>query len=84
MREPLSIVIFGDSGDAQVIALKCFLIKHGFCNFTSGCLRDARHCPAECEKRASLFVVSRASVSAAEMETITAESRRLAVPMLQL
>ncbi len=83
MSEPLSIVIFGDSKDEQVIALKCFLIKHGFCNFASGCF-DAGRCPAEGEKRAGLFVVSRASVSATEMETITNESRRLAVPVLQL
>ena len=84
MRESLSIVIFGDNDDAQVVALKCFLVKHGFANFTTGCSRAAQCRLLERERRCGLFIVSRASVSSAEIEAIAAESRRLAVPLLQL
>ena len=78
-----SIVIFGGSGDDRLVRLRCLLLKCGVCNFASG---RADEC-ADCElstPSAGLFIVSRETVTSAEMESINAEAERLAVPVLYL
>ncbi|MEW6209129.1 MAG: hypothetical protein AB1631_12235 [Acidobacteriota bacterium] len=79
IREPLSVIIFGDGDDEKIVRLKCMLLKCGMCNFVKGCILG------EIEtSRAGLFIVSRGSVSKSQREMIEAEARRLAVPVLQL
>jgi hypothetical protein len=79
VREPLSVVIFGDSDDENIVRLKCMLLKCGMCNFVKGCMEKQVE-----TSRAGLFIVSRDSVSEAQRLRIKAEARRLAVPVLQL
>lgn len=84
MREPLPIIIFGDQSDARLIALKCILLKCGVCNFVPGQLDGCGRCEMADSQRAGLFIVSMASINPHEMEYISAEARRLAVPVLHL
>ncbi|MEW6732516.1 MAG: hypothetical protein AB1489_14400 [Acidobacteriota bacterium] len=83
MKEPLSIIIFGDSSNEQLIQLKCLLMKCGICNFASKQINDCNQCDP-CEEKAGLFIVSRESVTSAQMETICVKAKRLSVPILQL
>jgi hypothetical protein len=84
MREPLPIIIFGDQSDARLIALKCILLKCGVCNFVPGQLDGCGRCEMADSERAGLFIVSMASINSREMKSISAEARRLAVPVLHL
>jgi hypothetical protein len=81
LREPLSVVIFGDGDDENVVRLKCMLLKCGMCNFIKGCMEKRGEVETS---RAGLFIVSRGSVSPSQRKSIEAEARRLAVPLLQL
>ena len=77
------VVIFGASGDERLVRLRCLLLKCGICNFASA--RADSFCDCELSmQRAGLFIVSRESVGAAELESINAEAERLAVPVLYL
>ena len=82
MRDPLPIMIFGDQSDARLIALKCILLKCGVCNFVPGQLDGCGRCEMADSQRAGLFIVSMSSINPNEMENISAEARRLAVPVL--
>lgn len=82
MKEPLSIIIFGNSNDDHLIKLKCLLLKCGVCKFANGCFNDSGHCTFADEKP-GLFIVSRDSISDAQLETLNVEAQRWAIPILQ-
>ena len=84
MREPLPIMIFGDSRDDRLIALKCILLKCGIQNFKPGQLDACGQCCILERERAGLFIVSMASVEPLEMESISLEARSLCTLVLQL
>ena len=83
MTESRSIVIFGDNGDEQIVRLRCLLLKCGVGNFASCDAADCRGCDFAMD-RPGLFIVSRRSVSPAQIESIDTEARKLAVPVLYL
>jgi hypothetical protein len=83
MRKNLSIIIFGNSEDIELINLKCLLIKCGIGNFFSKNPSELDDCDWSQTKSSSLFVVSR-SLKPKELECIFTKARRFSVPVLQL
>ena len=83
-RQPLPIVIFGDTSDTRLIALKCLLLKSGVHTFVSGQLDECGRCTRIDCPRAGLFIVSRESFNPDQMESISAEASRLAALVLHL
>lgn len=84
MREPQTILVYGDRDDETLLRLKCSLLKCGVWNFFTGRLDPGHRCVPPDDERVGLFIISRASVSSVEMQSIYAEARRLAIPVLQI
>ncbi|MEW6129641.1 MAG: hypothetical protein AB1757_21555 [Acidobacteriota bacterium] len=82
MKEALPIIIFGDSNDEQIIRLKCWLLKCGVCNFAHCRLEDCLR--FEKNMQAGLFIISRETMNPTQIEAVSLQARRLAVPVLQL
>ncbi len=83
MRKNLSIIIFGNSEDIELISLKCLLIKCGIGNFTSKKPNELESYDWSQARNNSLFVVSR-SLNPKEVESIFTQARQFSVPVLQL
>lgn len=83
MRKNLSIIIFGNSEDIELISLKCLLIKCGIGNFISKKANELESYDWAQAKNNSLFVVSR-SLNPKEVESIFTQARLFSVPVLQL
>ena len=83
MKDAQSIPIFGGGGDDRMVRLRRLLLECGVCNFESCDAAICRGCDALLD-RPGLFIVSRQSVIPADIETIDAEARKLAVPVLYL
>lgn len=83
MRKSLSIIIFGNSEDIELISLKCLLIKCGIGNFTSKHFTELDSYDWSEAKTNSLFVVSK-NLNPKEVESIFTQARQFSVPVLQL
>lgn len=83
MRKNLSIIIFGNSEDMELISLKCLLMRCGIHNFTSKKSNDLNDYDWFQAKTNSLFVVSR-NLNSKEVESIFTQARQFSVLVLQL
>ncbi len=84
VKEPRLVLIFGDTSESRLVALKCMLLKCGLINFDSGRHDECGRCANVRCARAGLFIISRDLLNPREIESISEEARRLAVPVLHL
>jgi hypothetical protein len=83
MKRNLSIIIFGNSEDIELISLKCFLVKYGIGSFISKKPSELNSYDLSAAKNNALFVVSR-NLNPKEVESIFTQARQFSVPVLQL